>query len=118
VSLPPPSGYDARAFPHPLRRHQREAVDALAAVWHPVPSVPGVRAELAQAFAAAWMTWIGGGPAIYTGNPEGAGGAGGAGAVPGHGPLGGHQRAAAQLELIGANGHGRTTPASRALTTA
>ena len=42
-------------------------------VWHPVPTVLGVRAELAQAFADAWMVWVGGGPAIYTGNPEGAG---------------------------------------------
>ena len=42
-------------------------------VWHPVPTALGVRAELAQAFAAAWMTWVGGGRAIYTGSPEGAG---------------------------------------------
>ncbi|HET9420406.1 MAG TPA: helicase-related protein, partial [Nocardioides sp.] len=42
-------------------------------VWHPVPTALGVRAELAQAFAAAWMTWVGGGPAIYTGSPVGAG---------------------------------------------
>ena len=42
-------------------------------VWHPVPSVLGVRAERAQAFARAWMTWVGGGPAVYTGNPTGAG---------------------------------------------
>jgi len=42
-------------------------------VWHPVPTVLGVRAELAQAFADAWMVWVGGGSAIYTGNPEGAG---------------------------------------------
>jgi hypothetical protein len=42
-------------------------------VWHPVPSVLGVRAELAQAFAAAWVAWVGGGPAVYTGRPEGAG---------------------------------------------
>jgi hypothetical protein len=42
-------------------------------VWHPVPTVLGARAELAQAFAAAWMTWVGGGPAIYTGSPVGAG---------------------------------------------
>lgn len=42
-------------------------------VWHPVPSVLGTKAELAQAFAAGWQTWVGGGPAIYTGNPEGAG---------------------------------------------
>jgi len=42
-------------------------------VWHPVPSVLGARAELAQAFARAWTRWVGGGPAVYTGNPEGAG---------------------------------------------
>ena len=32
MSLPDPSAYAARAFPHPLRRHQREALEALAAV--------------------------------------------------------------------------------------
>ena len=32
VSLPPPSAYAARSFPHPLRRHQREALEALATV--------------------------------------------------------------------------------------
>ena len=42
-------------------------------VWHPVPSVLGVRAELAAAFATAWVRWVGGGSAIYTGNPDGAG---------------------------------------------
>ena len=42
-------------------------------VWHPVPSALGTKAELAQAFAAGWQTWVGGGPAVYTGNPEGAG---------------------------------------------
>jgi superfamily II DNA or RNA helicase len=42
-------------------------------VWHPVPSALGGKAELARAFAAGWQTWVGGGPAIYTGNPEGAG---------------------------------------------
>ncbi len=42
-------------------------------VWHPVPSALGAKAELAQAFAAGWQTWVGGGPAVYTGNPEGAG---------------------------------------------
>ncbi len=42
-------------------------------VWHPVPGVLGTKAELAQAFAEGWQSWVGGGPAIYTGNPEGAG---------------------------------------------
>ena len=42
-------------------------------VWHPVPAALGTKAELAQAFAASWQTWVGGGPAVYTGNPEGAG---------------------------------------------
>ena len=42
-------------------------------VWHPVPSALGAKAELAQAFAAGWQTWVGGGPAVYTGNPGGAG---------------------------------------------
>jgi hypothetical protein len=52
----------------PLSTYRPEGV-----VWHPVPAVLGARAELAQAFAAAWRTWVGGGPAVYTGNPEGAG---------------------------------------------
>lgn len=52
----------------PLSTYRPEDV-----VWHPVPSVLGARAELAQAFAAAWTTWVGGGPAVYTGNPDGAG---------------------------------------------
>ena len=42
-------------------------------VWHPVPTVLGVRAGLAQAFATSWQRWVGGGPALYTGSPEGAG---------------------------------------------
>ncbi|MDQ4053014.1 MAG: DEAD/DEAH box helicase, partial [Actinomycetota bacterium] len=52
----------------PLAAYRPEGV-----VWHPVPSVLGTKAELAQAFAAGWQTWVGGGPAVYTGNPEGAG---------------------------------------------
>lgn len=42
-------------------------------VWHSVPAVLGVNAERAQAFARAWDTWVGGGPAVYTGSPEGEG---------------------------------------------
>jgi len=52
----------------PLSAYRPEGV-----VWHPVPRVLGTKAELAQAFAAGWQTWMGGGPAVYTGNPEGAG---------------------------------------------
>lgn len=43
------------------------------AVWHAVPTVAGVRAGTAQAYAGAWSAWVGGGPAVYTGGPEGAG---------------------------------------------
>jgi len=42
-------------------------------VWHAVPSVLGARVELAKIFAQHWARWLGGGPALYTGNPEGAG---------------------------------------------
>lgn len=42
-------------------------------VWHPVPTVLGANAGRAQAFADAWQRWLGGGPAVYTQAPEGAG---------------------------------------------
>ena len=42
-------------------------------VWHSVPTVLGTTGKRAQAFAAAWDLWVGGGPAIYTGSPEGEG---------------------------------------------
>lgn len=42
-------------------------------VWHAVPSVLGVRAARAQAYARAWNRWVGGGEPVYTRNPEGAG---------------------------------------------
>ncbi|GAB3929000.1 hypothetical protein GCM10011575_25740 [Microlunatus endophyticus] len=42
-------------------------------VWHSVPSVLGTNAARARLFAQAWDHWIGGGDAIYTGSPEGAG---------------------------------------------
>ena len=42
-------------------------------VWHSVPSVLGTTGKRAQAFAAAWDHWVGGGPAVYTGSPEGEG---------------------------------------------
>ena len=42
-------------------------------VWHSVPSVLGTTGERARAFAAAWDHWVGGGPAVYTGSPEGEG---------------------------------------------
>ena len=38
-----------------------------------VPTVLGTTGQRAQAFAAAWDHWVGGGPAIYTGSPEGEG---------------------------------------------
>lgn len=42
-------------------------------VWHAVPSALGTRRESALAYSQAWDRWIGGGEAIYTRNPEGAG---------------------------------------------
>jgi len=42
-------------------------------VWHAVPSVLGVNAERAAAYAKAWDHWIGGGEPVYTGSPEGQG---------------------------------------------
>jgi len=38
-----------------------------------VPSVLGATGKRAQTFAAAWDHWVGGGPAIFTGSPEGEG---------------------------------------------
>jgi hypothetical protein len=42
-------------------------------VWHAVPSVLGVNAERAAAYAKAWNHWVGGGEPVYTGSPEGQG---------------------------------------------
>jgi superfamily II DNA or RNA helicase len=42
-------------------------------VWHSVPSVLASTRERADAYAAAWDHWVGGGPAVYAGSPEGAG---------------------------------------------
>ncbi len=42
-------------------------------VWHPVPTVLGVRAERAKAYAAAFDHWVGGGAPVWTGSAEGAG---------------------------------------------
>jgi hypothetical protein len=42
-------------------------------VWHAVPSVLGVNAERAAAYAKAWDHWVGGGDPVYTGSPEGQG---------------------------------------------
>ena len=42
-------------------------------VWHPVPTVLGSNAQRAAAYGAAWGRWVGGGPALYTGSPDGAG---------------------------------------------
>jgi hypothetical protein len=41
-------------------------------VWHSVPSALGTSDASAQLFARAWDTWVGGGPAVSTGSPEGA----------------------------------------------
>jgi superfamily II DNA or RNA helicase len=42
-------------------------------VWMCVPSVLGAKKERAQAYARAWSSWVGGGEAVYTRNPDGAG---------------------------------------------
>jgi hypothetical protein len=42
-------------------------------VYHAVPSVLGVNAERATAYAKAWDHWVGGGDPVYTGSPEGQG---------------------------------------------
>ncbi len=42
-------------------------------VWHTVPSVLGTTGARAQSFARAWDHWVGGGQAVYTGSPAGAG---------------------------------------------
>jgi hypothetical protein len=42
-------------------------------VWHAVPTVLGVNAERAAAYAKAWDHWVGGGQPVYTGSPEGQG---------------------------------------------
>jgi len=44
-----------------------------AEVWHTVPTLLGTTAERAQTFARAWDRWVGGGPALWTGSPEGEG---------------------------------------------
>ena len=41
--------------------------------WHGVPSVVGANADRVRAFTAGWRRWVGGGRALYTGSPEGAG---------------------------------------------
>ena len=42
-------------------------------VWHAVPTVLGLNAERAAAYAKAWDHWVGGGAPVYTGSPEGQG---------------------------------------------
>lgn len=42
-------------------------------VWHTVPSVLADTRAHADAYAAAWNHWVGGGPAVYAPSPEGAG---------------------------------------------
>ena len=42
-------------------------------VWHAVPTVLGINADRAAAYARAWDHWIGGGEPVYTGSPEGQG---------------------------------------------
>ncbi len=42
-------------------------------VWHAVPSCLGVNAERVDGFVRAWHTWVSGGTALFTQQPEGAG---------------------------------------------
>ncbi|SDS60509.1 Type III restriction enzyme, res subunit [Brevibacterium sandarakinum] len=42
-------------------------------IWHAVPTALGANRESAQAYSRAWNRWIGGGEAMYTRNPDGAG---------------------------------------------
>jgi len=42
-------------------------------IWHAVPTVLGLNAERAEAYAKAWDHWVGGGEPVYTGSPEGQG---------------------------------------------
>ena len=41
--------------------------------WHTVPAELGRTRETADAYAAAWAHWVGGGRTLYTGSPDGAG---------------------------------------------
>ena len=43
------------------------------AVYHAVPTVLGVNADRAEAFARAWSRWVSLSDALYAGSPEGAG---------------------------------------------
>lgn len=52
-----------------LRRQLR----ADAVVWHAVPTVLGVNAGAANAYAEAWRRWVSAGMPLYTGSPEGTG---------------------------------------------
>jgi hypothetical protein len=42
-------------------------------VWHTVPSVLADTRAHADAYAAAWGHWVGGGPAVFASSPAGAG---------------------------------------------
>lgn len=42
-------------------------------VWHTVPSVLATHRAKADAYAAAWDHWVGGGPAVFAHGPEAAG---------------------------------------------
>ncbi len=55
------------------RRLARGAAAAEATVvYHAVPTVLGVNAKLARAFAAAWNARVSPGGMLYSGSPEGA----------------------------------------------
>ena len=63
-----------------LDQSPRRALDAAsgrvvadAVVWHAVPTALGTNKQRAAEFARAWDLWLGGGDAVATGSPEGAG---------------------------------------------
>jgi superfamily II DNA or RNA helicase len=58
-----PWWYVVRGLLHVFRRSKP--------YYHPVPSIFERKRELADLFAAAWKTWVGGGDLVYTRSPEG-----------------------------------------------
>jgi superfamily II DNA or RNA helicase len=67
---PPTDARTARRLAR--KRHGRPGIPATV-VYHAVPTVLGVNAKLAKAFAAAWNERVSPGEMLYTGSPEGTG---------------------------------------------
>ena len=64
---------DARAARRLARKHHGRPGVPATVVYHAVPTVLGVNAKLAKAFAAAWSERVSPGEMLYTGSPEGTG---------------------------------------------